>query len=131
MVPWSVFESLLNVLESWIYARILCFLFSFSLLDFLTLEKLAQNDKSVRKLYKNSHLVKNWNIAYSSAFGFSYRLGTPNFFFKQTLNVLANYGTEYELWADFGPVGNTEKKMGQLWAIFEAGFFVFSWAKKI
>ena len=26
------------------------------------------------------------------------------------------YGTEYEIWADFGPVGNTEKKKmwGQL-----------------
>ena len=22
------------------------------------------------------------------------------------------YGTEYEIWADFGPVGNTEKKIG-------------------
>ena len=22
------------------------------------------------------------------------------------------YGTEYEIWADFGPVGNTEKKFG-------------------
>ena len=22
------------------------------------------------------------------------------------------YGTEYEIWADFRPVGNTEKKMG-------------------
>ena len=22
------------------------------------------------------------------------------------------YGTEYEIWADFGPVGNTEKKYG-------------------
>ena len=22
------------------------------------------------------------------------------------------YGTEYEIWADFGPVGSTEKKMG-------------------
>ena len=24
------------------------------------------------------------------------------------------YGTEYEIWAGFGPVGNTEKKIGQL-----------------
>jgi hypothetical protein len=24
------------------------------------------------------------------------------------------YGTEYEIWADFGPVGNTEKKIGGL-----------------
>ena len=22
------------------------------------------------------------------------------------------YGTEYEIWTDFGPVGNTEKKIG-------------------
>ena len=22
------------------------------------------------------------------------------------------YGTEHEIWADFGPVGNTEKKIG-------------------
>ena len=26
------------------------------------------------------------------------------------------YGTEYEIWADFGPVGNTEKKC---WADYE------------
>ena len=33
------------------------------------------------------------------------------------------YGTEYEIWADFGPVGNTETKMlGQLLATFEACF---------
>ena len=29
------------------------------------------------------------------------------------------YGTEYEIKADFGPDGNTEKKLGRLWATFE------------
>ena len=29
------------------------------------------------------------------------------------------------------PVGITEKKLGPLWATFETGFFVFSWAKEI
>ena len=38
---------------------------------------------------------------------------------------------EYEIWADFGLVGNTEKKvLGQIWAIFEAVSFMFSWAKE-
>jgi hypothetical protein len=36
---------------------------------------------------------------------------------------------EQEIWAAFGPVGNTEKKLGGLCATFEAGFFMFSWAK--
>ena len=40
------------------------------------------------------------------------------------------YGTENVIWAGFGPVGNTEKNCGWLWAIFEGGFFMFSWAKK-
>ena len=41
------------------------------------------------------------------------------------------HGTEYEIWADFGSVGNTEKKLGgRLWATFELGFFMFLWAKK-
>ena len=40
------------------------------------------------------------------------------------------YGTENEIWAGFGPVGNTEKKIGgQLWVTFEGGFFMFSGAK--
>ena len=29
----------------------------------------------------------------------------------------------------FGPVGNTEKKGGRLWATFEVGFFMFSGTK--
>ena len=37
------------------------------------------------------------------------------------------YGTEYEIWADFGPVGNIEKK-GRLLATFEDSFFKFSLA---
>ena len=36
------------------------------------------------------------------------------------------YGRENVIWAGFGPVGNTEKKMlGQLWATFEAYFSCF------
>ena len=32
----------------------------------------------------------------------------------------------------FGPVGNNEKKvLGRLWATFEGGCFMFSWAKKV
>ena len=34
------------------------------------------------------------------------------------------YGTEYEIWTDFGLVGNTEKKN---WG---PNFFMFSWAKR-
>ena len=34
------------------------------------------------------------------------------------------YGTEYEIWADFGPVGNTEKKNWAVkYATFEFCFF--------
>ena len=37
------------------------------------------------------------------------------------------YGTENEIWAGFGPVGNTEKKvLGQLRATFEGSLFMFS-----
>ena len=40
------------------------------------------------------------------------------------------YGTEYEIWDDFGPVGNTEKNvLGRLGATFESSFFMFSGAK--
>ena len=39
-------------------------------------------------------------------------------------------GTEIEIWAGFGLVGNTEKKLGRLGATFESGFFMFSGAKK-
>ena len=42
------------------------------------------------------------------------------------------YGTEYEILAGFGPVGNTEKKN---WVDYEqllrGGFFMFTWQKKI
>ena len=41
------------------------------------------------------------------------------------------YETEIEIWAGFGPVGNTEKKNGLLWATFEVGFFLFSGAKEL
>ena len=41
------------------------------------------------------------------------------------------YGTEIEIWAGFGPVGNTEKRIwGQLSANFEGGLFMFSGAKQ-
>ena len=29
------------------------------------------------------------------------------------------YGTEYEIWADFWPVGNTEKQLGRKLCYFE------------
>ena len=32
------------------------------------------------------------------------------------------YGTEIEIWAGFGPVGNTEKKIGPIMSVF---FHVF------
>ena len=42
------------------------------------------------------------------------------------------YGTEMEIWAGFGPIGNTEKK---IWADYEQllrpFFSCLSWAKKI
>ena len=41
------------------------------------------------------------------------------------------YGTEYEIWTDFGPIGNTEKK---IWTDYEQllreGFSTFGGAKK-
>ena len=41
------------------------------------------------------------------------------------------YGTEYEIWANFEPVGNTEKKIGAVkFTTFEDGFLMFSCAKK-
>ena len=40
------------------------------------------------------------------------------------------YGTENEIWAGFGPVGDTEKKnWGPIMTNFWGGFFMFSWAK--
>ena len=42
------------------------------------------------------------------------------------------YGTEYEIWANFEPVGNTEKKIGAVkFTTFEDGFLMFSCAKKL
>ena len=35
------------------------------------------------------------------------------------------YGTEIEIWAGFGLVGITEKKLGQLWGTFEVDFSCF------
>ena len=41
------------------------------------------------------------------------------------------HGTENEIWAGFGPVGNTEKIiLGRLYEqLLRAVFFLFSWAK--
>ena len=39
------------------------------------------------------------------------------------------YGTEMEIWAGFGPVGNIEKNLGPIMSNFEVVFFVFSGAK--
>jgi hypothetical protein len=43
------------------------------------------------------------------------------------------YGTENEIWAGFGPVGNTEEKnCGLIMSnFFEGVFFMFSEAKKL
>ena len=38
------------------------------------------------------------------------------------------YGTEIKIWTGFGPVCNTKKNWGWLWAYFEVGFFMFSGA---
>ena len=35
------------------------------------------------------------------------------------------YGTENEIWAGFGPVGNTEKKMPDYEHFLRSGFFMF------
>ena len=41
------------------------------------------------------------------------------------------YGTEYEIWADFGPVGNTEKKWGANYEqLLRAVFSCFKISKK-
>ena len=40
------------------------------------------------------------------------------------------YGTEYEIWTDFGPVGNTGKKdLGPIISNFLGQISMFSWAK--
>ena len=39
------------------------------------------------------------------------------------------YGKENEIWAGFGPVGNTEKNGGWLWATFEGVFSCFQGQK--
>jgi hypothetical protein len=41
------------------------------------------------------------------------------------------YGTEYEIWADFGPVGNTGKIWAGKYASFEGVFYVFIGKKNI
>jgi hypothetical protein len=43
------------------------------------------------------------------------------------------YGTEYEIWADFGPVGNTEKRVGgaDYDQLLGAGFSFFQGQNKI
>ena len=42
------------------------------------------------------------------------------------------YGTEYDFWADFGPVGNAEKKnVGQIMSNFLGHFFQVFMGKKI
>ena len=35
------------------------------------------------------------------------------------------YGTDIEIWADFGPVGNTEKRIGPIMSNFWVFFHVF------
>ena len=39
------------------------------------------------------------------------------------LKSRGEHGTEVEIWTGFGPVGNTEKKLGRLRATFEGVFF--------
>ena len=39
-------------------------------------------------------------------------------------------GTEYEIWADFGLVGNTEKSFGPIMSNFVSSFCMLSGAKK-
>ena len=42
------------------------------------------------------------------------------------------YGTEYEIWADFGPVGSKEKKIGAVkYASFVGVSFMFSCAQNV
>ena len=42
------------------------------------------------------------------------------------------YGTKYEIWADFGPIGNTEKKIWAVkYATFDGVFFLFVFNGKI
>ena len=41
------------------------------------------------------------------------------------------YGTEYEIWGDFGPVGNTEKKIvADFEQLLRLVFSMLLWAKK-
>ena len=40
------------------------------------------------------------------------------------------YGTEYDIWADFGPVGSTEKKVGLIMSNFLGQVFQVFMGKK-
>ena len=51
--------------------------------------------------------------------------------FDQSHYIEVAQETENEIWAGFGPVSSTEKKLGWLWATFEGCFFMFSRAKKV
>jgi hypothetical protein len=49
----------------------------------------------------------------------------------KSLYISNFYGTEIEIWAGFGPVGNTEKKFGPILSNFWGCFFhVFMGTKK-
>ena len=56
----------------------------------------------------------------SDRFGFKIKLTVNSEYQSHNIEVTSHFFcTEYEIWADFGPVGNTEKKMlGQLRATF-------------
>ena len=55
-------------------------------------------------------------------------LDTPFFIFLPQVTQVR----KYEVWADYGPVGNTEKKeLGGLFSTFEVGYFLFLWTKKM
>ena len=78
------------------------------------------NKKCVPKLCSNDFWSRKFTL-------------TQSHYTQVTQYAVSNfYGTGIEIWAGFGPVGNTEKKVGgQLWATFEGGFFMFSGSKKI
>ena len=43
-------------------------------------------------------------------FQFYLKNSTKVIIYVEVVQGVICYGTEYEIWADFGPVGNTEKK---------------------
>ena len=91
-----------------------CFLKELRTITSTALEYTARSYEREWRLLKNFH-----SLGYYCSYNL-YSCLVSNF-----------YRTEIEIWAGFGPVGNTEKNIGPIMNNFWGFFFMFSWAKKI